>query len=53
MPIAQKMYKALLCNLINNQRMFNLEIDDLAEKPYIPQKKNTSMNLLQMTCVIT
>ena len=20
--------------------MFNLEIDDLAEKPYIPQKKN-------------
>ena len=25
-------------NLINNRRMFNLEIDDLAEKPYIPQK---------------
>ena len=25
--------------LINNRRMFNLEIDNLAEKPYIPQKK--------------
>ena len=25
-------------NLINNPRMFNLGIDDLAEKPYIPQK---------------
>ena len=24
--------------LINNPRMFNLGIDDLAEKPYIPQK---------------
>ena len=32
--------------------MSNLEIDDLAEKPYIPQK-NTSMNFLQMSCVIT
>ena len=30
--------KHLMCNLINNRRMFNLEIDDLAEKPYIPQK---------------
>ena len=27
-----------VCNLINNPRMFNLGIDDLAEKPYIPQK---------------
>ena len=25
--------------LINNPRMFNLGIDDLAKKPYIPQKK--------------
>ena len=25
-------------HLINNRRMFNLEIDDLAEKPYNPQK---------------
>ena len=25
-------------NLINNRRMFNVEIDDLAEKPYIPHK---------------
>ena len=25
-------------NLINNPRMFNLGINDLAEKPYIPQK---------------
>ena len=25
--------------LINNRRMFHLGIDDLAEKPYIPQKK--------------
>ena len=33
--------------------MFKLEIDDLAEKPYIPQKKITAMNLLQMSCVIT
>ena len=24
--------------LINNPRMFNLGIDDLAKKPYIPQK---------------
>ena len=24
--------------LINNTRMFNLRIDDLAEKPYIPQE---------------
>ena len=26
--------------LINKPRMFNLRIDDLAEKPYIPQKKS-------------
>ena len=25
-------------DLINNPRMFNLGIDNLAEKPYIPQK---------------
>ena len=25
--------------LINNRRMLNVEIDDLAEKPYIQQKK--------------
>ena len=25
-------------NLINNPRMFNLRIDDLAEKPYISQQ---------------
>ena len=24
--------------LINNRRMFNVEIDDLARKPYIPHK---------------
>ena len=34
-----------LTNLINNPRMFNLGIDDLAEKPYIPQK-----NLLLWIC---
>ena len=28
----------ILFLLINNPRMFNLEIDDLAEKPYIPLK---------------
>ena len=39
--------------LINNPRMFNGVIFDLAEKPYIPQKKFTSMNLLQMSCVMT
>ena len=32
-------------NLFNNQRMFNVEIDDLAEKPYIPHK-----SLLQSIC---
>ena len=32
----------LKSNLINNPRMFNGAIFDLAEKPYIPQK-----NLLQ------
>ena len=25
-------------NLTNNRRMFNVEIDNLAEKPYIPHK---------------
>ena len=40
-------------HFINNRRMFNLGIDDLAEKPYITQKKITSMNLLQMSCVTT
>jgi hypothetical protein len=28
----------VLSYLINNPRMFNLGIDDLTEKPYIPQK---------------
>ena len=32
-------------NLINNPRMFNVETDDLAVKPYIPQK-----NLLLWIC---
>ena len=27
-------------NLINNPKMFNVETDDLALKPYIPHKKN-------------
>ena len=31
--------------------MFNLGIDDLAEKTYIPQKDITSMNLLQISCL--
>ena len=31
--------------LINNRRLFNVEIDDLAEKPYIPHK-----SLLQWIC---
>ena len=26
-------------NLINNPKMFNGETDDLAAKPYMPQKK--------------
>jgi hypothetical protein len=48
MPMALFFYLILII-----QKMFNLETDDLALKPYIPQKKNTSMNLLQMSCVIT
>ena len=32
-------YKYPFYNLINNPKMFNGETDDLAAKPYIPQKK--------------
>ena len=34
----QVLFAKVRINLINNPRMFNLGIDDLAEKPYIPQK---------------
>ena len=43
--LMQVLFAKVRINLINNPRMFNLGIDDLAEKPYIPQK-----NLLLWIC---
>ena len=37
--LSHRHFTLITSHLINNPRMFNLGIDDLAEKPYIPQKK--------------
>ena len=39
LPIFDKVFHFLHL-LINNPKMFNLETDNLALKPYIPQKKH-------------
>ena len=40
-------------NVINIWQMFNVGTDEITAKPYIQNKKFISMNLLQMSCVIT
>ena len=39
LAVMQTISSSTIMSLINNPKMFNLETDDLALKPYIPQKK--------------